>query len=96
MVGGDTQRFCEPHPLPREHLVQRLMGRVDREPRVAGSKLIRPPAMTVSGAGVRAKRPDAVHHGIHAGKDFLHVIVFDGGRIEPQVLASAFHRGFRL
>ena len=44
MVGGDTQRFCEPHPLPQDHLVQRLIldqFHDDERLRVVFSDLVR-------------------------------------------------------
>jgi hypothetical protein len=44
---------------------------------------------------VRPKRPDAIHYGIQAGKNFLHVVVFDRGGIKPQVLAGRLPQRFQ-
>ena len=62
----------------------------DGEPGVARLKAIGASAMTMSRAGVCAERTDTIDNRIHAGEDFLHIIVLNHGRVQPEMLACHF------
>ncbi len=64
------------------------VGGMDGETCVPRLKPIGPTATSMSGAGMRAERPDTVHDRIEAGEDLFNIVILNRGRVEPQMFAG--------